>query len=195
MDPKPPPSHRDQAKRIAEIFGPARPGIHLYWDDAKRASIPIASAPDVPQRGVTSYSTIGLFEAPNYLKGKEYAARVELLGAAGSSFEGVANGLTTAAFCVINSKWFCGPGEIFPDVFKLNKASKALPHGLFVPPFLWDDKFKTQTIDGKTVAWLQLIPISEREREYAVANGDGALEKLFVKEQIDVFDLERASVI
>lgn len=192
---KPLESHRSLANRIREVFGAPKPDVHRYWDDARRSSIAVVSAADVPDRGVTSYATVGLFEAPNLIEGVEAPARVELLGAAGSQFEGFANALSTAAFCVINSGWFCGPGEIFPDVFRLNGSSKALPHGLFIPPFLWGEGFRAHRIEDRTVTWLQLIGISPRERDFAESNGVSALTKRFETEQIDVYDLERDSVV
>jgi hypothetical protein len=34
-------------------------------------------------------------------------------------------------------------------------------------PFLWDG-FKTLEIENKSIAWLLIIPISEKEKEYAM---------------------------
>ena len=37
--------------------------------------------------------------------------------------------LSTAAFCIINSKWFCYPGAIFPDIVSMYLKSSKIKHG------------------------------------------------------------------
>ena len=69
-----------------------------------------------------------------------------------------------------------------------------MQHILLCPPFLWE-KLTTLAMEEKTVAWLLLVPISEREYRFAEANGSDALEDVFVEKQIDVFNLERTSVV
>jgi hypothetical protein len=61
-------------------------------------------------------------------------------------------------------------------------------------PFLWDG-FKTLEIENKSIAWLLIIPISEKEKEYANVNGWEALEDKFEEFNIDIFNLYRRSVI
>ncbi len=73
-------------------------------------------------------------------------------------------------------------------------ASSTLNHVLLLPPFLWAS-LKTLELDDKTVAWLMAVPISDAELDFAERMGVDALETAFEKAQIDVFDLNRASVI
>ena len=40
-----------------------------------------------------------------------------------------------------------------------------------------------------------MIPVSEKEYQYILKHGYDALEDLFEKEQIDVLDLERRSLL
>ena len=69
-----------------------------------------------------------------------------------------------------------------------------MKHFLLVPPFLWDG-FETLEVGGQAVAWLQAVPISDRERDLAEREGSDSLEDLFERQQIDVFDLDRPSVV
>ena len=69
-----------------------------------------------------------------------------------------------------------------------------MQHILFIPPFLWEDKLTTLSFNDKKIAWLLVIPISEKELEYAKKHGTDALENLFEEYQIDIFDLKRKSV-
>lgn len=60
-------------------------------------------------------------------------------------------------------------------------------------PFLWD--IESQSFENVLVVWLQVVPISESERLYAVENGPEALDRLFDEYQIDVFNVYRKSVV
>ena len=65
---------------------------------------------------------------------------------------------------------------------------------LFTDPFLWEDQLKTLNLETKTVAWLLAVPISEAEYRYAAEHGAEQLEKILAKYQIDVTDINRASI-
>jgi antitoxin YqcF len=182
------------AQHAAKAFG-GKPKVSRYWDDNHNSFVDLLVAEDRPQRGVDSYATIGLSDHPLMKGNEEYAARVELLGACGSQFAKFDNIIATAAFFIINSKRFCYPGAVFPDIVGMYKASKSLEHLFFAPPFLWEDRLKTLPLKGTKVAWLLIVPISENERLVAEKKGSEILESLFLEAQIDIFDLERASVV
>jgi antitoxin YqcF len=182
------------AKHIAAAFG-QKPRVTRYWDNDKKAHVDIAEATDQPQTGVTSYGTIGLSDAPLMRDGKEYPARLELVGACASSFTNFGNVLATAAFCIINSKWFCAPGIIFPDVVKMYAPKSPLHHLMFVPPFLWEEKLTTLEAPEKTVTWLLVVPISDSELAFAEKEGPSKLEDVFEQRGIDIFDISRAPVV
>jgi hypothetical protein len=50
-------------------------------------------------------------------------------------------------------------------------------------------------VDDVSIAWLMIIPISGSEFDYLAKNGSDALEELFTANDIDVFNLNRKSVI
>ena len=70
-----------------------------------------------------------------------------------------------------------------------------VPHLYFSAPFLWEDSLKTLECGTKNVSWLMVIPISDSELKFLTLNVDDALESLFEKKQIDIFDLNRPSVL
>jgi len=182
------------ASSIARVFG-GTPRVTRFWDDRRAHSLDILSCSDRPQDGVTSFSTIGLSDHPLFQDGSEFHVRVELVGAVGSSFQKFDDALASAGFCIINSRWFCCPGAIFPDVLSEYNCSKTMRHFYFMPPFLWESRLQTMTLGQKKVAWLMPIPISEAEREFVALNGRSALEGLFAERQIDVFNLNRRSEV
>jgi hypothetical protein len=182
------------ARAAAAAFG-TPPSVYCYWDDQHKASVDIVSCNDSPSSGVTSYATVGVSQIPLIKDGKDLGFRTELVGACGSQFADFGNCLSTAAFCVINSRWFVAPGVVFPDVISMYRTSGAMKHVLFLPPFLWDERLQTIQVENERVAWLLAIPISENELRLAESKGVPALEDVLEKEEIDIFDLDRASVV
>jgi antitoxin YqcF len=182
------------AGELQKTFG-GKTDVKRFSDDNHDSFVDIMSCADSPQTGVTSYATIGLSEHPLMDNGEEFPARLELIGACGSDFKYFANALATAAFCIINSKWFCHPDAIFPDIFSMYNKSSTMKHMMFIPPFLWDDSPNTLELPERTIAWLQAIPISEGEYRLAEKEGPERLGDLFEKYQIDVYDLERPSIV
>ena len=182
------------AKTIATAFG-GSPRVIRFWDDAHESFVDILSCANRPQEGVTSFSTIGTSDFPLYKDCKEYPVRVELVGVCGSNFKGLDRALASAAFCIINSRWFCFPGAIFPNVLTMYECSGTMRHLFFMPPFLWESKLHTIDLVNKKVAWLLAVPISDEERAYCDSHGSAKLEELFKLHQIDIFNLDRPSVI
>lgn len=182
-------SNRSLAKTLAKVFG-GKPTVARYWDEHGRYYVDVMTCEDSLQENVISYGTLGLSDHPI----REEKLRVEFVAAFGVKFEEGANVLATAAFCLIRSKWQAQPGAIFPDVVGMYRKGSDMKHLLLCSPFLWDE-LVTQELSDKTVAWLLLVPISENELRFVEANGSSALEDLFVEKQIDVYDLDRRSVL
>jgi antitoxin YqcF len=187
-------ANKQIAKIVAKAFG-GTPRVTRFRDENDQNFVDVLSCSDRPQRGVTSFGTVGLSGHPLYRNGLEYKARVEFVGACGSGFGGFDNALASAAFCVINSKSFCFPGAIFPGTISAHGCSQTLEHFLFVSPYLWEKELEATSIEAKTVAWLLAVPISEAERKYAEEHGAQELEKMLEREQIDIFNLSRPSVV
>lgn len=181
------------AQTIARTFGGTF-RVNVVHDEPETHSINVLRAVDRPQPGITSWSTIGLHDAPLVLRGEEFGARVELVGACGSSFEDFGNLLATAAFCIIKDRWFCAPGVIFPGLVRMYRPSSPMQHAMFVPPFLWEP-LRTLELGERKVAWLMAVPISEDERRLAESEGPDRLQSIFEEERIDVLDIDRPSVV
>jgi antitoxin YqcF len=181
------------ARAAAEAFG-GTPKVTRYWDEPDQNYIDLLEVRDSPVDGVTSYATLGLSEFPLVQDGEEYPVRVELLGACATEVDYFAKVVTTAAFCVSNDQWFSAPGIVFPDVVAMYAPAGRMRHVIFVPPFLWDEALGTLELPNRTVAWLLVVPISDSELTYADTHGSDALEDLFERKQIDIFDIDRAPV-
>lgn len=99
--------------------------------------------------------------------------------------------ISTCGFNMIRDKM-----PIFPDVLELYPGLlDTLKNVMFVSPTAWDSSPETQDIQGRKVTFLQLLQISGGEMMYAKSNGSEALEDLLEKKNIDIYDIDRESVI
>lgn len=188
-------SNRAIYRTMARAFGIERPVVPRYYDADEKSHIDVATAVNRPQAGVTSYSTLGLSDYPLLQDGEEYPARLEIVGGCDSVVDWFGNVIATAAFNIINDRHFCAPGVVYPNLVARYDDELDMQHVLFVPPFVWGDQPATMELPDKTVAFLHALPISDAELRYADQNGSEALEDLFEQHQIDVFDIERVSVV
>ena len=191
---KPSKDNKTIAQTVGGVFG-GDWKVHDYFDDDRKTHVDVLSSANRPQKGVNSFSTLGLSDHPIYKDGRRLKdVRVELLGACGSAFKEFANVVASSAFDMIKDKRFIAPGVIFPGVVKQYRPRSPMKNVMFIPPFLWPD-LKTLKLPTKTVAWLLIVPVSDAEMKYAVKQGPAKLEELFEKHQIDVYDIDRPSVV
>src|SRR3954447_24971408 len=108
---KPSEENRELAKFTAGVFG-GTCKVHRYDHDHLPLSMPVLACPDRPHDGATAYATVGLSDYPMFHEGREFPARLELVGACDSDDPVFANILVAAAFHVIRSHWFCFPGAV-----------------------------------------------------------------------------------
>lgn len=186
----------DDNKKILEylesVTGEATE-INEYWDEDDAHSIDLMAVADAPDEGVTTYSTLGLSDVDTGQTVDDIKLGAEIIIAADSHREEAANILAICAFNMIKENFEIGPGAIFADAAGTYLPDSDMKHIMFVAPFLWE--LETQDLANKKAAWLQAVPISEAELEYAEEHGTEALEDLFVEKQIDVYDLDRKSVV
>jgi hypothetical protein len=143
------------------------------------------------------YSSIGISDHPNLIemkRGEKDNISIELLITGYKDFDKVPNILSTCGFYIIKDKWTCQPYDVFKNIVELHYPQKEVKHIMFLPPFLWEDKLASLELVNKTVHFLLCVPITEAELAFKIQNGTAALEELFEKQEINIFDLDRKSV-
>jgi len=186
--------NKSVAKYLATAFG-GKPQVQEYLHDTEPISVDILWCSGRPCEGVTSYGTIGLSDTAMSWGEGEFPTRIELVGACASKKNLFPNILASAAFCVMRTERLCYPGAVMPGYVRTYYRKSPLPHLYFTAPFLWAEKLKELDLGTKKVNWLLAVPISEEEYRYLDQKGDEALEDLFEHRQIDIFDLNRPSVV
>jgi hypothetical protein len=182
------------ARTVLDIFG-GKPNVWSFVDDNKINSIDILSCNDTPVKSVTSYSTVGLSDFTIGLQVGDIPLGLEMVGACRTRYEFFPNILSTCAFFVINSGFKCRPGSTLKNIVDMYYPGNIMQHVLFLPTFGWRKEFMTLEFSTKRVTWLLLVPISDKELDFSTEKGIDALETLFEEKQIDIFDLERKSVL
>lgn len=185
--------NRAIARNVLNVFG-GKPKVNAYRDDNGNFIVDILKVINRPYEGVASYSTIGLSDYFDTVMADGTPLGVEIVGVCDVADDQFANILSSCALSFKKSEYSLAPGEICPNVIDMYYPDSNMKHILFVSSFLWED-LQTLEFPTKTVAWLLAIPISENEYRYAQEKGSDALEQLLEDEQIDIFDLDRDSVL
>ena len=182
---------------ILKIFGDQdeRCQIETYWDESKENWIDLVICPNCPTAQIKSYATLALSDFPIGKTESDVPLGVEILASIHQKWSAFANILAACAFNIIIDQASCFPGMVYPDVVEAFHPEVTMKHILFVPPFGWETEFETLEFDSKCVAWLLAVPISEAEFKYAQENGSEMLQALFQERQINIYDLNRESVV
>lgn len=185
-----------ELKQVAQIENRAiggSPLVNRYWDSENIKYIDIYEANNRPEKGVKTCATIGLSKTDIHLISGNKDVRIELISACDNSIEDLPSIIASTAFEIMDKEEACY-GAIIDNVISEYVEDSEMAHVYLMNPFLWDD-LKTIEFPDKWVSWLLAIPISDKEKDYAIKNGYEALEDLFEKKQIDVYDLYRKSVV
>jgi hypothetical protein len=152
----------------------------------------LLTSPDTPQKGLISFSTIGLSD---FQPVGEHRPPLGVELTAVSPHAPFANVVTATGLCAIQHGWLLHPGLVVLGIVAEHFNDAPLPHLLLIEPFVWDNKVHSRVLATKTVAWVLGVPISQAEAQYCHDHGFDALDELFEQAQPDHFDLSRASIV
>lgn len=180
------------AQRELQILG-GKPKVNRYWNQSEDKNVDVLKCMDVPQKGVQSCATIGVNGTDIGLQSGERQLRVEILGASDVVIESFANIVASVAFDIMDSHQ-CYPGYIAEEVISQYIPESDMKHVLLTDPFLWENA-ESLLKEDLCVAWLMMVPISDAEYELAKRSGVEELEKVLEEKEIDIYNINRKSVI
>lgn len=187
----PSPFERELGKAIRSRFG-AETKVVRFGDDDGRHDVFIVSGADCPVSGVTSYGTVGLSQKIQPVGPS--GAKVELVAACAAQTPHIDNLLASCVFDSVKNGSAIVYASCIADILVQYGVSSTLKHVTFVAPFLWNG-LNRLSVDGEEVLFLMMLPISDAERTYLTKHGIDALEALFSKKQIDIYDINRPSAV
>ena len=179
---------------VGKVFGDDWT-IAGHHDEQQQVIVYVLSGKDKEKPGVLSHATIGLSD---YKLGQDKSGiplGAELVGACYEGCKYFDQALATTANFIMNQNLLCKPGTVFASVLDGFDASSQMKHFLFAVPSLWEDTLYPLQFKAKTVLWLQALPISDSEMQFAQEHGAGELGEKLVSENADLMDLGRAPVV
>jgi hypothetical protein len=83
-----------------------------------------------------------------------------------------------------------------PNGQAMTEEPSELTSFFFLPPYFEDEQFDDLEIEGERIDFLWLVPITEKERHFAIDFGSQALEDEMVEQELDpVVDEGRTSIV
>lgn len=182
---------RDLGRAIKHEFGLATKVVR-FADDGGVNDCFIVTGSDCPIKGVTSYGSVGLSREAQ--KAGAADVKVEILAACASETPHIDNLLASCVFDSAKNGSNVIYGACILDIVSQYRISHTLKHVTFVAPFLWQGLNKLM-VDDQAVHCLLMLPISDSEKQYLESHGIDSLENLFNESQIDIYDINRPSVV
>ncbi|MEE2524326.1 suppressor of fused domain protein [Pseudarthrobacter sp. J47] len=158
-------------------------------------SIEVIKLEDSPSSGIRTFLTVGVSKFDNHFLAPDgRKVRVEFIATAASKWQVVDLGLGDCAFNIASGDYRAEPETVFPNVFSGYGQDVSTPHAWLTSPVVLHGRH--QTIDkledeSEVITWLQVIPVTDSEFEYARANGVDAMAHAFFEAQPDFYDLLR----
>lgn len=186
-----PPEHRLWAEHMRASTPDGQVAVTLHTDEAEEQTIAIFSARNLD--GVVA-ATVGLMD---YDVGDDPddPVFVEIIVDARGDAAWVAEIVATLAFHVMKDGWKPAPGVIFERAIEMYSPELQVKHVMFVPPIQWEEEMDAVELDEKIVQPLLAVPITEGEAVFVRAHGSEALEDLWARAEVDVFDWSRSGVV
>jgi hypothetical protein len=184
------PEHRQWAQHMRDSTPPGQVAVSLHTDARDEQTIGVFSSRN--EDGVVA-ATVGLMD---YDVGEPDEPRfVELIVDARGDAAWVAEIVATLAFHVMKDGWKPAPGVIFERAVEMYSPELQVKHVMFVPPIQWEDEMGAVELDAKTIHPLLAVPITESEAAFVRAHGSEALEDIWARAEVDVFDWSRSGVV
>lgn len=192
---QPSPTNRHIAHSLARIFG-GTPSARPYHDDKNVATVDMLTCADAPDEYLSSYATVGLSARPALSEQRQpLDFGVEIVGVCETDAERFVNVMSTCAFNFLKDGVPLVPGWVHQRAFELyDGLSDTLAHAMLIDPFSFEG-LETMRLEDRTVAFVQMIGITDDEYAFLLDKGEDALTDLFEREQIDIYDIDRPSVV
>jgi hypothetical protein len=191
-------------KVTTSLGGEQKPFSYFQTEDS---STDILFCKGTPAPNLLTCATLGLVNQEGQFKYNGKTIRVELLGLSTTEF-GDTLGMVMARLyrSIVKDNLTCAYGVIYNHVLDDLLPNSEMKHILFTtPPLFWDKALGTLDLDDNNIlTWLYAMPISEEEKNFVLHPQEDekdaqsaitTLQEQFTLKQVDVFDLNRKSII
>lgn len=173
------------------------PEVTTVKNDDESLELDVAVMNDFPEEGIRSFSTLGLSDTEILDDdGNALDFRVEIFAADDTGTNIIPDLLFEIyAHMKDDPEWNCIPGSTLEDVIEIWLPDSPMKHVYFAPCFLVEELSEMHHFDQDEVIWVMMIPISQKELEFLLENGDDAFDDLMEQKEVNILDLNRSSVL
>ncbi len=186
--------NQNLAQFVGKVFGDDW-SIAEHLDENQQLVVYVLSGKDADLPDVISHATIGLSDRALGKDKSEIPLGAEIVACGPKDVDYLDGALANVANAVLTHNMLCKPGTIFANALGVYDKTCALKHFLFTVPSMWNDTLYPLQFKTKTVLWLQAIPITDAEKEYAEKHGASALGEKLEETKVDLTDFGRASAV
>lgn len=192
----------EAARRIGEVFGTMpqvlrfRAAVDADTDGEEPDEVSIAVGDGCPGPGYASYATLDLSRFPtNVTTADGRPIRTELVTVGRADYRTFADVLAQCAFAIASGSFHVTPNTIVPGAVGEADPDRGTKHVLLVVPFIWPDLEILVDREEEVTTWLQAVPITDAELEFAARHGADELFARLEAAGADVSDIDRPSVV
>ncbi|MDH6278807.1 suppressor of fused domain protein [Prescottella agglutinans] len=193
---------RAAARRIGDVFGVPpqvlrfRAPVDSDDDGEEPHEVSIAVGDGCPGPGYASYATLDMARFPtNVTTDDGRPIRTELITVGRSGYGLLSDVLAQCAFQVASGSLHVTPNTIVPNAVHAADPDRSTRHVLLVVPFIWAALEILVERDDDVTTWLQAVPITDAELQFASRFGTDKLFSRLESAGADVSDIDRASVV
>lgn len=178
-------------KYLSKAFAGNDTIMEAIPDSGERIQVLKTSHPD----GVTYLGSIGGFlrqmQSPFFV---ERNLRVELISAVSSGYEDLMSSVLVSMVSRMSDPT-CEykPETVISNVISLDGSE--MKHVYLCDPFLWENGLPSISVDGYTIAFLHVLPISDAEVRFLAEFGAQEFENNLEARNVAYYDLGRCSSV
>ncbi len=186
---------RKPEKTIRKYLSKAFAGIDTIMEATPDSEGRIQVLKTSHSDGVTYLGSIGGFlrqmQSSFFIERK---LRVELISAVDSAYEDLMSSILVSLVSRMGDPT-CEykPETVISNVISLDGSE--MKHVYLCDPFLWENGLPSISIDGNTIAFLYVLPISDAEARYLTEFGPNEFEKILESKNVLYYDLKRRSSV
>jgi len=178
---------------LTEVFGGLT--IDRQLDVHEGLQVEIVKAENCPSERIVSYATVGLSIVPIGYISSNVILGAEIVGAANARFDRFADILAACVDDIFRLRFKLFPGAVYKNALEAHYPGMDVKHLIFDTPHGWENDLLSLNLGTRQVAWIMAVPVTDEELELFSRSDTGELQVLMEEKGVDLYDLERESVV
>lgn len=178
---------------LTGVFGDLT--VDRRLDVHEGVQVEIVKAENSPCDRITSFATVGLSIVPIGYISSNVILGAEIVGAANARFNRFTDVLAACVDDIFHLRFKLFPGAVYKNAFAEHYPELDVKHLIFDTPNGWENDLLSLNLGTRQVAWIMAVPVTDEELQLFSRSDTGELQVLFEEKGVDLYDLERESVV